>query len=159
MRPADDGLIQRALELLPIAERLAVAAAIERPWQVARRRQAMRNAALCEAVSLLPEGPLTRRAKDLARHLRRYAEAGWKRGQMPDDPLGAALHQVLALDGGTPLAWRRIYALLAAEGGLQNSLIEIATATPEAADHARAPASDPAPRTAAPRVRDAALRG
>jgi hypothetical protein len=128
----------------------------ERPWQIARRRLAMRAEALEAAAVLLPEAPLTVCAKDLARRLARCANGDWKRQPritIPRDPLTAALHRVLQINGGRPIGWRTIY------DALQNSPLAAATDQRDGGDRGDADAgpseADPAARTAAARAGNA----
>jgi hypothetical protein len=102
----------------------------------------MRAEAIEDAAALLPDAPLTVRAKDMARRLGRYADTEWKRRQgstPPDHPLSAALHRVLEINTGRSLGWRTIYDTL------QNSPLEAATRQPDSADHARRSKIDAAP--------------
>jgi len=133
---------------LTAADVLLLSQLLERPWQTARRRQAMRAEALEAAATLLPEAPPTRTAKLLARCLARYAEGDWARGTAPHDPLTAALHHVMQISRGV-VGWHTIY------DELQKSRLVLATEPSERWDHAD-PQDDPAARTAGAPGRNAA---
>ena len=100
MRPADDGLIEKALSRLPIDERLAVAAAIEPKSRVQCRRLDERDKLIGEALAGVAGASLTARSCALERRLKRAA-----RGHARTDEL---VHQVLTLNGGKTLGWQHL---------------------------------------------------
>jgi len=76
-----------------------------------------RNEAICALLASYDDPAISRRAKNAASDLRRYAGSGWRfEAELPQ--LGESFsqrrklqHQILSLNAGRPIAWRQMLRL------------------------------------------------